>query len=137
MAETKTILEAAEEARRLVIEKIAARERAIKTLREIASRGADHGHAAIVPLHVVEREAEMLAEYLEKDDGNGFHFAEAMGHALELAGLAKLAMEPRPLALPELAPETVPNGSRTNYLATQPAGQPVGPVSGLCGQPRT
>src|SRR6266511_3619106 len=95
MAETKTILEAAEEARRLVIEMIAARERAIKTLREFASHGADHGHAAIVPLHVVEREAEMLAEYLEKDDGNGFHFAEAMGHALELAGLAKLAMEPR------------------------------------------
>jgi hypothetical protein len=100
VSETKTILEAAEEARQLVVEMIAARERAIKALREIVIRGADHQHGPIVLLLMVEREAENLADYLEKDRGDGFHFAEAMGHALELDALAKLAMEPLPLALP-------------------------------------
>jgi len=74
-----------------------------------------------VPLLMVEREAEILADYLEKDGGDGFHFAEAMGHALELDALARLAMEPLPLALPELASETAANGYRTEYPAAQPA----------------
>src|SRR6266542_2690172 len=109
MSETKTILGAAEEARRLVVEMIAARERAIKALRDIAMRGAEHGHGPIVLLLMVEREAEILADYLERDGGDGFHFAEAMG----------LAMEPRPLALPELASETPANGYRAERLAAE------------------
>jgi hypothetical protein len=121
MSETKTILGAAEEARRLVVEMIAARERAIKALRDIAMRGAEHGHGPLVPLLMVEREAEILADHLERDGGDGFHFAEAMGHALELDALARLAMEPRPLALPELASETVANGYGTEYRAAHPA----------------
>ena len=121
MSETKTILGAAEEARRLVVEMIVARERAIKALRDIAMRGAEHGHGPLVPLLMVEREAETLADYLERDGGDGFHFAEAMGHALELDALARLAMEPLPLALPELASETAANGYRAERLAAQPA----------------
>lgn len=120
MSEAKTILEAAEEARRLVVEMIAARERAINALRDIAICGADRQHRPIVLMLMVAREAENLADYLEKDGGDGFHFAEAMGHALELDALARLAMESRPLALPELASETAPNGYRTEHLAAQP-----------------
>ena len=74
-----------------------------------------------MPLLMVEREAETLADYLERDGGDGFHFAEAMGHALELDALARIAMEPRPLALPELASETAANGYRRDCRAAQPA----------------
>jgi hypothetical protein len=122
MSENKTILEAAAEARELVVEMIAARERAIRALREIAIRGAEHEHGPIVLMLMVEREAESLADYLERDGEHGFHFAEAMGHALELDALAKLAMVPLPLALPELARDTAPNGYRSEYLSGQGAG---------------